>query len=650
MSKIRVLDDHTINKIAAGEVIENPSSVVKELVENAMDAGATEITIEIMGGGRQLIRITDNGCGMSQDDALLCLERHATSKIRQVDDIHEIMTMGFRGEAIPSIASISKFTLLTTPNTSEKNNNGTMIIVDGGKLLTATPAARSPGTTIEVKSLFFNVPVRKKFQKSPTYDAQEILKIITIISLGYPNIKFELISDQNQILNTSSLPPDHTFQENLGFRIETVFGKDFFEGLCPVSAQEDEFQLEGFIGLPEFTRHNRTGQYLFINQRAVHSPIIGFAVRDGYGTMLPTNRHPIFVLHLRIPGSLIDVNVHPQKKEVRLRQESHLKALITKAIQKALQGNNFSFNFEPNHFNANQYSEIISDSTPTNLWQQPTPSFEYNFNAPNDFNQPSIEKENNEIPFERQNKPTIDPKQTNIPIRTYQPLQEPQDLLQKQFDFKPTPTPPRILSTLQGYILLDPDSLNSNFLASQPSSKKQGLCLINQKAAFARIFYERLMKQEQPNDQKGKSYQTLLIPYTLEFSTIEASLLIEHLTELNDMGFGIQEFGENTFIVNSIPSMIKQEELKPFIISIVQDLKELQDTRRVHREKEKSIAQAACRHTPAANRRLSFEEANALLAQLMECQSPFQCPLGRPTFLQVSLEDLSRQFQLSDNP
>ena len=341
LRRIRVLSDQTINKIAAGEVIENPASVVKELVENSLDAGATTICVEIQEGGRQLIRISDDGSGMSHDDALLCLERHATSKISEVEDIEALVTMGFRGEAIPSIAAISKFTLLTASRSAQEGNaadKGTLITVEGGRLISSSPAARSPGTTIEVKSLFFNVPVRRKFQKSPSFDAQEILKMLGFLALAYPTVQFELISDQKTVLKTPSLSSNLSFIDLLNKRLESVLGKEYAAGLIPLTFQHDFCELIGYIGSPTSHKPNRSGQHLFINQRLVVSPLISSAIREGYDTMLPTNRYPTFVLHLRLKGNLLDVNVHPQKKEVRLRQEAQLKETIIHAVQSALRG------------------------------------------------------------------------------------------------------------------------------------------------------------------------------------------------------------------------------------------------------------------------------------------------------------------------
>jgi DNA mismatch repair protein MutL len=326
MGKIRVLSDAIINQIAAGEVVENPASVVKELVENALDAGASQISIEIKGGGLQLIRVTDDGSGMSPDDALLSLERHATSKIGRVEDLFALNTMGFRGEALASIAAISKLTLITAQETS-----GTRIEVEGGKFLRCEPAARTRGTTLEVRSLFYNVPARRKFQKSAAICSSEITRMLTALSLAYPEVGFELIQQER-------LPLIAKKGGTLSTRMSEILGEPFCIDLLPLHLAEGGVELSGFIGAPASARHNRTGQHLFINKRPVTAPLISYAVRDGYATRIPHHRHPIFVLHLTLPAALVDVNVHPQKREVRLREEEALREQIKKTIGKALQG------------------------------------------------------------------------------------------------------------------------------------------------------------------------------------------------------------------------------------------------------------------------------------------------------------------------
>ncbi len=310
MSIIRTLSEHTINQIAAGEVIENPASVVKELGENAIDAKAKNIQIEITGGGFAKIVVSDDGVGMSKDDAILSIERYATSKIRTADDLFSLKTMGFRGEALASIAAISKMTITTSTG-----DIGVCVEIEGGRILSVKPAPRRRGTTIEVRSLFYNVPARKKFQKGESQSAGEILKVINLLALAYPHINF----------NDSP--------SSLEERIRKILGEEFFSSMVKV-----DFEMaRGYIGAPSFSRPNRTGQYIFINQRAVVCPPISFAVKDGYGTYIDEMRHPAFVLHFSLPEDLIDANVHPQKKEVRLAEEAKIKEAIRTAINTGLQ-------------------------------------------------------------------------------------------------------------------------------------------------------------------------------------------------------------------------------------------------------------------------------------------------------------------------
>lgn len=333
MGKIQVLSEETINQIAAGEVIENPASVVKELLENALDAGATQIVVEIKGGGFQSIRISDDGCGMEQDDALLSLERHATSKIKEVEDLQQLQTMGFRGEALASIAAVSQMTLTTASHTA------TRIEIEGGKILHVGPASRTRGTTIEVRSLFYNVPARKKFQKSAAASGVEIHRALVALSLGHPEVSFELIHNEQRVFSaTPSL--GRPFVEALRMRMKEVLGEGF--GGLHVAHES----LRGFLGVPSETRPNRTGQYLFINRRLVTSPLISFAVRDAYGTRLDKDRHPIYVLHLNLPSDVVDVNVHPQKKEVRFQDEAGIRRKVQEAVHVALSGKSLPPAFE----------------------------------------------------------------------------------------------------------------------------------------------------------------------------------------------------------------------------------------------------------------------------------------------------------------
>lgn len=612
-TKIRVLSDLTINKIAAGEVIENPASVVKELVENAIDAGSKEICIEIMGGGRQLIRITDDGCGMVPDDALLCLERHATSKIREVDDIHEIDTMGFRGEAIPSIASISKFTLLTSPrgqDQREQNQSGTLIMVDGGKIVSCAPAVRSPGTTMEVKSLFFNVPVRKKFQKSPAYDTNEILKMVSLLALGHPHIQFELISDQSPILKTKG-EPSLSQEALLAARIESVLGAEFASSLLPIQIEKGDCRIRGFIGTPSHHRHNRSGQYLFINQRAVISPLVSFAVRDGYGPMLPSQRHPVFVIHLDIPGSFVDVNVHPQKKEVRLRQESVIRDLLKEAVREALQTPSESA------FDGISFEPPPQPSAPL-PWDEPvpTPSLITSFAFPKEDPQP--------VPA------------VWDPPRKKQPAPAVQEMFPSSEPPKRHRPSPRAITTLPRYLVIEGVSLDPSYL---------GLCLVDQSAARRRILFDRLMDQLKKDGTSMPECQQLLIPLTVDFPNLEASMMRAHLEAFHRLGFHIHECGPNVFHVDAVPPFFAEADLKEALASLLHDIYDLNDTAQLEREREKQMALAVSRSVKEGNKRLTLEEAQALVNALMRCENHLQCPQGKPIVLHLDPEAIGKLFR-----
>lgn len=332
MNQIKTLDEQTINQIAAGEVIENPSSVVKELVENAVDAGASQVKVEIFSGGFQSITVSDNGSGMSKGDALLCFVRHATSKIQKAGDLSYLSTMGFRGEALSSIAAISKITLITS-----HHKEGIQLEIEAGKILSVEPAARIQGSSIEVRSLFYNVPARKKFQKSVPASSAEITKLMTFLSLAYPELGLSLWHQGKKAFDFCAA---ENMQEEIFLRAKTLLSPDFIEDVHAVEHKEEKCEVRGFVSSPLKVRSNRSGQYLFVNRRVVHCPTLSYAVRDAFSTRIERDRHPLFVLHCSIPSHLIDVNVHPQKKEIRLKEEKTTKDIMQCAVEKALERRN----------------------------------------------------------------------------------------------------------------------------------------------------------------------------------------------------------------------------------------------------------------------------------------------------------------------
>lgn len=619
--KIRVLDELTINQIAAGEVIENPASVVKELVDNSIDAGATEICVEIKGGGRQLIRITDNGCGMNADDALLCLERHATSKISNVDDIQSLFTMGFRGEAIPSIASISKFTLITAQNNIDQeigSVTGTMVIVDGGKVIQCCPAARSPGTTIEVHSLFFNVPVRKKFQKSPSVDVTEIQKMLSLLALANPYITFQLISDGKTLLKTSYNNRSELI-EDLSDRIPEVLGKEFARALIPVDVTSPDFSLKGYVGVPTFNRNNRTGQHLFINRRPVYSQIISFAVKEGYGPSLAPNRYPVFVLHLDIPGDLVDVNVHPQKKEVRLRQEQQIREKITQAVEDALSANSGAFTSElmpsfaclevPTHYAVEEKKEFIIDKPieTEKSWSDSYKSFDL----------PKKTPLNNSYKAIVQEEPSLFSNQTQ--------------------EIKPV-NAVKIIGTIPRYIIIDANSLSYDATSPIYNQTWGGLCLIDQKAAHSRVIYEKLIESQDTN----KEIQPLLVPYVFEVTPLEGALLKENNDELKKLGIEIHQTSPNSYTLDALPAIFGNTDLSRFVSEILLCLNESKFEG--FKEFERKISYGASQAAISQKVRLNSEEAQKLVESLFSCKYPYQCPLNKSTMIYITPEELLKKF------
>lgn len=608
--RIRVLDEHTINKIAAGEVIENPASVVKELVENAIDAGSTDICVEIKGGGRQLIRVTDNGHGMDGDDALLCLERHATSKIRAVEEIQELVTMGFRGEAIPSIAAISKFSILTR-TAGKENGEGTMVLVEGGKILKCCPVACSAGTTMEVKSLFFNVPVRRKFQKSPAHDAGEIVKTMTLLSLGHPAVKFRLINDQETVLS-APLPATASFLDQLQERVGAVLGGDYIEGCIPIEGTAEEYQIRGWIGMPFHHRQNRTGQHLFINNRGIQSPLVSFAVKDGYGTTLPAQRHPIYVLHLSMPGSLVDVNVHPQKREVRLRQEQTLREMIVNAVREGLQksGNKQWETFIP-----------FQQEAPTSLALPPLPAFVPTVTPMFSLAPPSPEH--------------IRAAETYAP---YMPASPPAAKLESQelayqID-QPSRTIPRVIASIPRYLILESSPEDA-------PQRKSGLCLVDQRAAHARVIFEQLCRHRANTPLEIES---LLIPHTIELAPMDAQTLRQHLTAFEALGIHLKEFGRHSFLLDGLPTVMGNIDPAAFVQEVVAVLGDGGGGPSLLEHIEKKIALAAVRASVSKDRRLSHAEGQSLVRRLFECENPWYCPQGKPTLATMSPEEISKHF------
>jgi DNA mismatch repair protein MutL len=567
MSIIKILPEHLVNQIAAGEVIERPSSVVKELLENSIDAKATEITLEVVGAGDELIKVTDNGTGMDSTDAKLAFERHATSKINSQEDLFNIWTMGFRGEAIASIASVS---LMSLQSKRKEDSVGTKIETVAGAVETLEECSCNNGTSIEVKNLFFNTPARKKYLKSLSTEYQAIVRLFQNIALINPTIHFKLVHD-------NKLVADYPKSEALIERINSTLGKHTAENCIPIFYESSEISIDGFIGKPELARKGSRHQHLYVNGRPITHSLFSYALTDSYHSLLMDGKKPFFVININIAPDLIDVNVHPRKLEIRFINQSHLFAIFKKAATKTLEKNVLmpSFTMHEESFDLD-----------TNGPAQSAAPFVYDHSRPAQLNKYSYKKEDEKEP-------------SMMPIA----------------------------QIAKSYILAE---------------NEEGLILIDQHAAHERVRFEELMNEfEKSQPQK----QQLLLPLTIEFSTLECEIFNQHQETFAKLGFEIELFGKNTFIVQSVPSIIARENIEQVILNVMSDLSDDKQTHAVKDPQEKVIEYMSCRSAIKFGKDLSIDEMMELIRQLDTLKRPYTCPHGRPSMVKLSFDELEKRFK-----
>jgi DNA mismatch repair protein MutL len=638
---IRLLPIQVANKIAAGEVVERPASVVKELLENAIDAGASRIDVTVTAGGRNLVEVRDNGCGMNRDDALLSLERQATSKIRDVDDIEHIDTLGFRGEAIPSIASVSRFILKTRRAADE---SGTELTVVGGSLQDVREAGLPPGTTIEVRDLFFNVPARRKFLRAYQTEQAHIRTIFTVHALAHPNIGMSLTSDGREL---TRLPPDATLEE----RVRDLFGPDFCADLRVVDDTSNAIRVHGFVSLPNQLRNDRSEQYIFINGRPATAPVILYALREAYPP-LAAERKPIVLLFIEMPPEGVDVNVHPTKREVRFHKPAEVREAIIRAIRIALQRT------EERVQNAGV--PTIPDAaphTPSEIieGQQPIPNQGENSQPPGSAtagSQPTSAE--GVAPFPSRGTPLPPSPSFAYPLRVPQapvgtglPLfptsqRQPESSWRPDFsatDISRTPTPSgssqqapwqwcRVLGMLEGgYALLETED---------------GHVTLDPRAARERVLFEQLMA----NHDKDEAFsQRLLLPETVQLPPADSARLAKHLEVLQAMGFAVDSFGDSDhFVIEALPSLLGDVSCRELLANIAHDLENAGVRRGTEKWREEIIAKAACRVMVGQTRTATLPEIEKLVAALVKTRMPYTCPRGRPTMIFTSYRELDRKF------
>ena len=633
MNRIRLLSEQVANQIAAGEVIERPASVVKELVENALDADARQISVEIQAGGRGCVRVMDDGVGMSRDDALLSLERHATSKIRTAHDLEAIATMGFRGEAIPSIASVSRFTL-TTRERETDSPEATQIVIHGGKILEVKSAGHAPGTTIEVRQLFYNLPARRKFLRSEETERAHVLHYVTVAALGHPYVGFTLKQDQRVVWQLPPVPAGQPPLEAVRQRLRMLLGDGLH--LLPVDHRapmpEDEeasapdsntrtagLRIWGFIGAPGVSRGNRQDQHLFVNRRPIESRGLNYALLEGYHTALMKGRYPVCCLFLELDPGYVDVNVHPSKREIKFRNEGLVRSQVGQAVRQAL----LEFHTGPTTTSAPQPPPTVRSSLAPNpppaepclplsaTGSRPLPPREPepapSLVAP----PPPLPRPPAHVP--PANAPTIPAPATRVPGG-----EEVTPLLQ---------IPLRLLGVAGNlYAVFESD---------------RGLVLMDQHAAHERVLYEQMLDRM---EQAGAPSQRLLLPETVELSARDADFLRQNLDQLSRLGVGLSEFGDRTFLLDALPPYVKAPNAKRFVLELVDALMESGRDVNALRLGEQVIAKTVCRHAVKAHDPLTAPELENLVRDLRNCAMPYTCPHGRPTLIELNFRDLEKKF------
>lgn len=590
MTTVRILPELLSNQIAAGEVVERPSSVVKELVENSIDAGASAITIEIEKSGKSLIRVSDDGIGLSRDDALLSIERYATSKIFKTEDLFCISTMGFRGEALPSIASVSKFTLVTR---AENQDTATRIEILGGKVRNVSEVGAPVGTMVEVKDLFFNTPARKKFLKSDNTEISHISDAIAGIALGHPHIRFRLFS--NKSLHKNFPASDHLFP-----RAAHVLGTEASKKMAEIRYSGPGLTLGGYCVLPDLIRNTGSRIFLFVNRRLVYDRGLISAVFQGYRGRLMKGKYPLVVLFIEIPFDAVDVNVHPTKREVRFFNHQEVYAAVSRAVDHAL---------------SNARKEV-SGGQATEFEKLSRLQGFYHEGSVSETDSPGVEQGGRAWGYPEKKFFEKDPAGREIFI--------PEPIQATVFH----PGPPRILGQVLGtYILAESEA---------------GLLLIDQHAAHERIVYESLRKRVAASTMAG---QTLLVPETLELSHKESDILLGLLPHLSSLGIDVEPFGGTTFIIKSVPSIISQKAMAPILTEIIET--SLMDKNEFSKDRwlDECLILMACHKAVRANLRMNVMEMESLLKDLEKCDNPLHCPHGRPICVTLSKNDLERLFK-----
>lgn len=623
MPKIRILTDRVANQIAAGEVIERPAAVVKELLENALDAGATRIEVEFSHGGRSLIRIEDNGCGMSRDDALLSLERHATSKIAEADDLNRLFTYGFRGEALPSIASISRFTMRTREKGAD---SGTEVFVNGGKLVHVRECGRPVGTSMEVAQLFHPVPARRKFLKSDQTEAAHIIQCVRLYALACPKVAFSLVEDGRVLFRS---PQCSSLQDRIG----EIFGRQVADELVPLESTEPGLSLNGLIGKPGVGRSTRHELITFVNGRPVDSRVLNYALIESYHDSVPKGRYPVAFVFLTMDPAAVDVNVHPAKREVRFRSEPQIRSFVIRAVLQRLRELGASL--------VSQAAESAPAAPPLTLNAAEEPEQAAPATEPAD---KKTEPGKSAVPKAAPLRPAT------VPRPAFQPAPRPQNpppLSAPVLDSVPRPSAPAP-APQPVRKPAEPSFISWRFIGLAHSAyalfeTPAGLVVLDRRAALERIWFERLKAQY---GEGPAPCQRLLLPVPVELDPIASAMLLDRADFLASRGIEIVQFGRNFFRIEAVPDWMEPADAEAFVRDLVGALREgrFQEGRdggAAGDDFARMAAAKAVRLPP----QVSESEMLDVLRQLFSTDFPLTSPAGRPTLVEWSLGDFSRRFQ-----
>jgi DNA mismatch repair protein MutL len=602
MPNIKILDPNLANQIAAGEVIERPASVLKELLENSLDAKATRIEIEIQKGGSELIRVRDNGLGIAKDDLPLTIERYATSKINKFEDLERIMTLGFRGEALASIASVARVSIASR---TKEQNSGWQIKIAGRDLINEiSPLAHPIGTSVEVRDLFFNTPARRKFLRSEQTEFRQLQEILNRLCLSRFDIEFSM-KHNDRLIQNSTPALDHAAKTA---RIADIAGKPFVEQSIYVNNEKDGMLFSGWIGQPTFSRSQTDLQYFYINGRIIRDKLLSHAVKLAYQDVLMSGRQPAFILYLEIDPEVIDVNVHPTKSEVRFRDGRPIHDFLVLSLKKALA------------------KTLKAPTIETNATELPKTSYTKYITTPN-------------IEINNQEKSTakINPDITSLEIArlenqkietTVNQLKLPLTFAEEPVVYDSEPHP-------LGYALAQ---IQGTYIIAQNT---EGLILVDAHAAHERIIYEELKNAFKNQSLKG---QPLLIPLTLTVNKQEAILAEKYQEQFLELGLELECLGPESLIVRKIPTLLRNIDSEQFIRDVLADLNTYEESHELENYVDKILATFACHHSVRANRHLTIPEMNALLRELEQTERGNQCNHGRPTWVAISLDEIAKRF------